>query len=178
MAHATGLCQSRRGPAPGRCTPQIQSRVSAPACSPKPQWLREEGEAGSSDVQPCAPPARPTVGLPAPAPPLLLCVCIIDAPSSPRLAAAVTAHGGGGHCLLRPDLCPQKQPTPEALDRCGICPARGLRHGGLAALPQPAVGTGLGHPLGEGATGCGPRARQLAACTEPGLCGLRALAPT
>lgn len=82
-AQATGLCQSRRGEgghgggrSPVRCTPQIQSSQC-----PKPQWLREEEEAGSSDIQPLlvSTPPQPTVGLLAPAlytPPhsSLLCV--------------------------------------------------------------------------------------------------------
>lgn len=50
-AQAAGLCQSRRGPALVRYTPQVYSGVSAPDCSTEPQCLREEEGVGSLDIQ-------------------------------------------------------------------------------------------------------------------------------
>lgn len=85
MAQATGLCQSRRGPALVRCTPKFRAQA--------------EEEEGPALQTPCACPgvysSQPMVGLPAPAlypppppSPALLCVnyrCPLLSPSWPPL---------------------------------------------------------------------------------------------
>lgn len=82
MAQAPGHrpLSKQTGASPVRCTPQIQNRVSAPDCSPKPQWLREEERLVLETSSRClvSTPPQPTVGLLAPAlytpPTLLFCV--------------------------------------------------------------------------------------------------------
>lgn len=174
------------GAAHVRGTPQMQSMVSAPRQQPKAAVAEEEKGAGSSDIQ------RPVLVSTLSGPwwgcrlqhsPLLLprfisFVCeLLMLPPLLCLAAAVTeAHEGGRHCLQQPHLWPQKAACtgyaelawPQAWPMV------------LGTMDLPTLGAGVSHPLGEGVTGCGPRARcgnwrlsQSWACA-----GCGALAPT
>ena len=176
---AAGLCQSRRMPGlawPG--APQIQSRVGAPSLQPEATW-RGGGRDWLFQIQP-QPPPPPLAGsstLASPPPPQLVSgVCELLMLSS---LPCLEAGREGRLCLPRHTSGRSRPPAPRTrgaiwMYTLGPWASRPLR-------PCPALlGSQRGSPLGEGATGCGPRARcgnwRLAQSRACAGCG--ALAPT
>lgn len=184
MAQATGLCQSRRGPALVRCTPKFRAGAALPERGPG------GGRASSADSAPAlvSTPPWPVVGLLAPAlyslssPQPCSFVCeLLMPPPLPCLAAAVTeGRRGGGAASAAAPLATEGSLHWACLAAWPhVQPAVSVM-GCLPTLSQPASGAGAGHPLGEGAAGRGPRARcgdwRLAQSRACAGCG--ALAPT
>lgn len=156
--------------------PQIQSRVGAPRLQPEATWVR--GRDWLFQIQPQPPP--PLAGsssLASPPPPQLVSgVCeLLMLPSLPCLEAGRE----GRRCLPRHTSGHSRPPAPRT--REAICMYTLGPWASRPLHPCPALlGSQLGSPLGEGATGCGPRARcgnwllaQSRACAG---CGV--LAPT
>lgn len=175
---AAGLCQSRRMPGlawPG--APQIQSRVSAPSLQPEATWLGGQGLA----LPDPAPAPAATAGwlqhscFPTSSPAVSGVCELLMLSSLPCLEAGRE----GRLCLPRHTSGRSRPPAPRTrgaiwMYTLGPWASRPLR-------PCPALlGSQRGSPLGEGATGCGPRARcgnwRLAQSRACAGCG--ALAPT
>lgn len=173
-ARATGLCQSRRGPAPVRCIPKFRG-------SQRPDSGREEE--GLAGLQCALPPPPHQSGS-------FVCEFLLPPPLPARRRRSDRGSDGGS------DRSPRRRGRASAaaplaallglLGRRGR--VRGPRSRGwrifppLPGPPREPVGhpLGVGRPLGEGAAGRGPRARcgdwRLAQSRACAGCG--ALAPT
>lgn len=161
----------------GLAHPKFRAESVPPACSPKPRgW---EGRDWLFQIQP-QPPPPPLAGsstLASPPPPQLVSgVCELLMLSS---LPCLEAGREGRLCLPRHTSGRSRPPAPRTrgaiwMYTLGPWASRPLR-------PCPALlGSQRGSPLGEGATGCGPRARcgnwRLAQSRACAGCG--ALAPT